>query len=47
MNSLMLNAFYDSVTKTIGPTLMWVFLLLMTIELLYVMVKYLGSADEK
>jgi len=43
----MLTAFYDNVNKNIGPTLMWVFLFLMTIELIYVMAKYLGSSDEK
>ena len=39
----MLNAFYDTVNQSVGPVLMWVFILLMTIELIYVMVKYLGS----
>jgi hypothetical protein len=43
----MLTAFYDNINKNVGPTLMWVFLLLMAIELIYVMAKYLGSADEK
>ena len=47
MNHLMLSAFYDSVNKNVGPTLMWVFTLLMTIELIYVMAKYLGSEDKK
>ena len=47
MNHLVLSAFYDSVNKSVGPTLMWVFFLLMIIELLYVMVKYLGSDDRK
>lgn len=47
MNHLLLNAFYDTVTKSVGPTLMWVFILLMTIEILYVMAKYLGSEDKK
>jgi len=47
MNHLLLGAFYDNVNKNVGPTLMWVFILLMTIELIYVMVKYLGSSDEK
>ena len=45
MNHLILSAFYDNVNKNIGPTLMWVFFLLMIIELLYVSVKYLGSDD--
>lgn len=39
----MLNAFYDTVDQTVGPVLVWVFVLLMTIELIYVMVKYLGG----
>ncbi|MGN6566701.1 MAG: hypothetical protein ACTHJ0_02050 [Flavipsychrobacter sp.] len=47
MNHLLLGAFYDNVNKNVGPTLMWVFILLMAIELIYVMVKYLGSSDEK
>jgi hypothetical protein len=48
MNQLMLSAFYDKVTTSVGPTLMWVFFLLMIIELIYVMFKYTdGSIDEK
>ena len=47
MNHLMLSAFYDNVNKNVGPTLMWVFTLLMTIELIYVMSKYLGTDDKK
>jgi hypothetical protein len=47
MNHLLLNAFYDTVTQTVGPVLMWVFILLMTIEMIYVMAKYLGSSDKK
>ncbi|MBA3828935.1 MAG: hypothetical protein H0X33_08360 [Taibaiella sp.] len=47
MSHLMLNAFYDSIHTTVGPILMWVFVLLMAIEIIYVMVKYLGSADKK
>ncbi len=42
MTSLLLNAFYDA-GNIIGPILAWVFGLLMVIELIYVMVKYLGS----
>ncbi len=38
----LLNAFYEAGNK-IGPILCWLFILLMTIELIYVMVKYLGS----
>ncbi len=47
MNHLILSALYDTVTKSVGPTLMWVFALLMAIELIYVMVKYLGTDDKK
>ena len=47
MNHLLLSAFYDNVNKNVGPTLMWVFFLLMIIELIYVMVKYLDSNDAK
>jgi hypothetical protein len=47
MNHLLLGAFYDNVNNNVGPTLMWVFILLMTIELIYVMAKYLGSSDGK
>ena len=46
MNHLLLNAFYDTVNKSVGPILMWVFILLMAIEMIYVMAKYLGSSDE-
>ena len=48
MNHLLLNAFYDNVNQNVGPVLMWVFFLLMIIELLYVTIKYAdGSVDEK
>ena len=47
MNNLLLSAFYDNVNKNVGPTLMWVFFLIMIIELIYVMVKYLNSNDSK
>ena len=47
MNHLLLSAFYDSVNKTIGPVLMWIFTLLMAIEIIYVMAKYLGSEEKK
>ncbi len=47
MNHLMLSAFYDNINKNVGPTLMWVFSILLTIELVYVMVKYLGTGDKK
>jgi len=38
----LLNAFYEAGNK-IGPILGWVFFLLMVIELIYVMAKYLGT----
>ena len=47
MYHLLLTAFYDAVNQNVGPVLMWVFVLLMTIELIYVMAKYLGSEDKK
>ncbi|MFI5196041.1 MAG: hypothetical protein ACHQD8_03040 [Chitinophagales bacterium] len=47
MSNLILSAFYDNVNKTVGPTLMWVFFLLMVIEMIYVMAKYLDSHDAK
>lgn len=47
MNNLILGAFYDNINKNVGPTLMWVFSLLLTIELIYVMAKYLGTGDKK
>lgn len=43
MTSLLLNAFYDA-GNTVGYIMAWVFGLLMVIELIYVMVKYLGSS---
>ena len=47
MNHLLLSALYDTVNNNVGPTLAWVFTLLMGIELIYVMAKYLGSSDKK
>lgn len=46
MNYLMLSALYDTVDKSVGPTLAAIFFLLMCIELIYVMAKYLGSSDK-
>jgi hypothetical protein len=42
----MLSAFYDAVNLSVGPTLIWVFTLLLTIESIYVMVKYVFSEDK-
>ena len=48
MSPLILSAFYDNVNHNVGPTLMWVFFLLMIIEMIYVMAKYVDSgADDK
>ncbi len=47
MKLLVLNAFYDNINKNVGPTLMWVFAILLTIELIYVMAKYLGTNESK
>ncbi len=47
MNNLVLGAFYDNINKNVGPTLMWVFTLLLTIEILYAMFKYLGTDESK
>jgi len=47
MTSVLLNAFYDTVNNSVGPTLAWVFGLLLFIELVYVMAKYLGSGSSK
>jgi len=47
MSHLLLNAFYDNVNRNVGPTLTYVFAILLTIELIYVMVKYMGVGDEK
>jgi amino acid permease len=47
MNHLILGAFYDTVNTSVGPTLASIFLLLMFIELIYVMAKYLNSSDSK
>jgi len=41
---ILLNAFYEF-GNTIGPILTWTFILLMVVELIYVMAKYLGGND--
>jgi hypothetical protein len=46
MKSLILNAFYDMMAYQVGDILIYIFLFLMVIELIYVMVKYLGSKDK-
>lgn len=42
----LLNNFYEFGNK-MGPILTWVFILLMVVEIVYVMVKYLGGGDTK
>jgi hypothetical protein len=46
MNNLMLGAFYDAVSNSVGPILIWTFTLLLTLETIYVMVKYVFSEDK-
>lgn len=43
MNSLLLNAFFDTVNFGIGPIVTYIFIFLLVIEMIYVMAKYLGS----
>ena len=43
---LLLNAFYEFGNK-LGPILTWVFILLMVVQLVYVMAKYLGGGNDK
>lgn len=45
MQNLMLNALYDGGDK-LGPILGWVFVLLMTVELVYVFVKYVITSNK-
>ncbi len=40
----LLNNFYEFGNK-LGPILTWVFILLMVVELVYVMAKYLGGGN--
>jgi hypothetical protein len=47
MKSLLLNGFYDAVQYDLGLVITYTAIILMTIELIYVMVKYLGSEDNK
>ena len=47
MKGLLLNAFYDLVQYDLGIILCYVFIFLMAIELIYVMVKYLGYRSQK
>ncbi len=43
MKSLMLGAFYDTFAYGVGDVLVYTFIILMVIELVYVMAKYLGG----
>lgn len=47
MKGILLNAFYDSIQYHIGWTLTYIFTILLAIELIYVMAKYLGSRTDK
>jgi hypothetical protein len=42
--AMLLNAFYDFGNK-IGPMLTWFFIIAMTVELIFVMAKYLFTKD--
>ena len=42
---VMLNALYQA-GNSIGPIFCWVFVLLMTIEMIYVMVKYVVTSHK-
>ena len=42
----MLGAFYDGVSHSVGPILIWTFTLLLTLETIYVTVKYVFSEDK-
>ena len=46
MTGLLLNAFYDAMQYHIGPVITYIFIFLMLIELIYVMVKYLGTRSD-
>lgn len=46
MEIVLHNAFYDTVQYGLGMTLCYIFIILMTIEIIYVMAKYLGG-DKK
>jgi hypothetical protein len=46
MEAVLHNAFYDTFQYGLGMILCYVFIILMTIELIYVMAKYLGG-DKK
>lgn len=47
MKGLTLSALYDSVQYSIGWIISYVFIILMLIELVYVMYKYLGPRSDK
>lgn len=46
MEIVLHNAFYDTVQYGLGMTMCYILIILMTIELIYVMAKYLGG-DKK
>lgn len=47
MKGLVLNAFYDSIQYNVGWIISYVFIILMLIELIYVMSKYLLPRKRK
>lgn len=47
MKGLLLNAFYDAMQYNIGWIITYILIFLMLIELIYVMIKYLGSRTDK
>lgn len=42
-NAVLLNSFYDTVQYNLGWVIAWIFIILMTIGIIYVMAKYLGG----
>jgi hypothetical protein len=47
MQKLFLSAFYDLVQYNLGWIISYFLIFLMVIELVYVMVKYLGTPEKK
>lgn len=45
MQTILLNAFYNSGDK-LGSILSWIFILLMTIEIVYVFMKYVITSNK-
>jgi hypothetical protein len=47
MSTLMLDAYYDSVNKGFGPTMVNLFTILLAVEFIYVMIKYVLQDEKK